>query len=200
MNLAPLQEQMLLCEACDLCKTRTKVVFGEGSTAPLLMIVGEAPGKDEDEAGTPFLGPAGAKLDKILAFVGVERQDVYITNAVLCRPPNGRHPRPEEIEACKWRLDLQIQALRPQLVVALGKVATQSLNGKPVKGALSQYFFDSKVVREKYTDGWIKYQCGGHVAKVLISYHPSYLLRSPIKGYRTVLPHWKKVKAFVEQA
>nr|WP_297653771.1 uracil-DNA glycosylase [Hydrogenophaga sp.] len=183
------------CGSCDLCHDRTKVVFGEGATNPLVMVVGEAPGEDEDTQGIPFVGKAGEKLNSILEYVGVTREEIYITNSVLCRPPNNRNPRAEELEACKWRLDLQIQLLKPKLVILLGKIATQSMQEQPVKGALSQ-FFPENLKEQK--DGWLRYSVGGHEAKVLITYHPSYHLRSPERAYRTTLPHWTRVKKWVE--
>lgn len=196
-QITTLKEQMLKCVSCDLCKTRTNVVFGEGPSTPKIMIVGEAPGEDEDLAGKPFIGAAGQKLDKIISFLGVQREDIYITNSVLCRPPNNRNPLPEELEACRWRLELQIKLLKPKLIVVLGRVAMQTLLRKPFKGPLSQFFFDSPKVIEKYPDGWMRYQTDGHESLVLCSYHPSYLLRSPIAGYKAALPHWNRVKGWI---
>lgn len=193
-GLDALREQMSGCGSCDLCRERTTVVFGEGSTNPLLMIVGEAPDDDEDEQGIPFVGKAGQKLDNILSYIGVNRNEIYITNSVLCRPPNNRNPRHEELEACKWRLDLQIQLLKPKLVVLLGRIATQQMQEAPIKGALSQYFPENL----KQKDGWLHYKVGDHECKVLITYHPSYHLRSPERAYKTTLPHWTKVKKWIE--
>lgn len=192
-QLETLKEQMVACASCDLCKERTQVVFGQGSTSPLIMIVGEAPGEDEDLQGEPFIGKAGQKLNSILDYVGVTRDEIYITNSVLCRPPNNRNPRKEELEACKWRLDLQIQLLRPELVVLLGKIAMEQMGSKPVKGALSQFF------PENLENGFLDYTVGDHTAKVLVSYHPSYHLRSPERAYRMTLPHWQRVKKWVEE-
>jgi DNA polymerase len=193
-QLDALREQMSVCGSCDLCKTRTKVVFGNGSHEPLILIVGEAPGEDEDLTGVPFIGKAGQKLDSILTYVGVSRQDIYITNSVLCRPPNNRTPRKEEMDACKWRLDLQIKLLRPKLIILLGRTALEQFRGEPIKGALNQFFFDK--VSNK--DGWLNYTVDGHESKVLVTYHPSYHLRSPEKAYRETLPHWQKIKKWVE--
>jgi DNA polymerase len=162
------------------------------------MIIGEAPGEQEDETGVPFCGAAGEKLNKILDYVGITRDEIFITNTVLCRPPNNRNPRQEEMSECKWRLDLQIQILRPRLVIALGRMAMQSLRGEAFKGALSQFFPNSPRVLEKHKDGWLRYTTGDHEALVMSSYHPSYLLRSPKAGYKAVLPHWMKVKQWVE--
>ena len=193
-GLDTLKQEMLDCASCDLCRERTQVVFGEGSANPLLMIVGEAPGEDEDIQGVPFVGKAGQKLDKILSYVGVSRDEIYITNSVLCRPPNNRNPRAEELDACKWRLDLQIQLLKPKLIILLGKIATQQMQGNPIKGALSQFFPENLTQK----DGWLHYKVGDHECLVIITYHPSYHLRSPERAYRTTLPHWTKVKKWVE--
>jgi uracil-DNA glycosylase family 4 len=193
-GLEALNGQMKACGACDLCRTRTQVVPGKGSPNPLLMIVGEAPGEDEDIQGVPFIGKAGEKLNKILKYVGVTRDEVYITNSVLCRPPNNRNPRPEELEACRWRLILEIQLLKPQLIIALGRVATQQIKGEPIKGALSQFF------PENVKGRWMYFQTGTHEAKLLVSYHPSYHLRSPERAYRVTLPHWTQVKQWVADA
>ena len=192
-GLIDLKEQMQDCASCDLCNERTQVVFGSGSTNPLIMIVGEAPGEEEDAQGVPFVGKAGEKLNKMLQYAGVDRNETYITNAVLCRPPNNRNPRGEELDACKWRLDLQIALLKPKLIILLGRIAMQQMKGESVKGALTQFFTENV----KQDDGWLKYKIKEHEARVLVTYHPSYHLRSPEKAYRVTLPHWTKVKQWV---
>ena len=194
-GLDQLQEQMIDCGSCDLCRERTQIVFGEGSTTPLIMIVGEAPGEDEDGRGTPFVGKAGKKLSSILEYVGVPREELYITNAVLCRPPNNRNPRGEELDACKWRLDLQIQLLKPKLIILLGRIAMRQMKGEMIKGALTQFFPENI----DQTDGWLTYSVGEHEAKVLVTYHPSYHLRSPERAYRITLPHWTKARNWVKR-
>jgi len=192
-SLVELERQMSACGSCDLCRDRTNVVFGTGTTSPLVMVIGEAPGEQEDIEGAPFVGAAGEKLTKMLAYAGMSRSDVYITNAVLCRPPKNRNPRGEELEACKWRLDLQIQLLKPKLIILLGRIATQQMQDSPIKGALKQFFPEN--ITQK--DGWLRYQVGDHVAKVIVSYHPSYHLRSPERAYQTTLPHWTKIKKWI---
>lgn len=194
-QLEALKEQMSTCGSCDLCHGRTQVVFGEGHNSPLIMIIGEAPGEQEDKLGVPFIGPAGDKLNSILKYLELERKDIYITNSVLCRPPGNRNPTQTELEACHWRLDLQIQLLKPKLVVLLGKIALQQLTGKPVKGALNQYFYDKL---KDHDDGFLTYKVGDHETKVIVSYHPSYHLRSPEIAYRATLPHWQKIKKWID--
>jgi uracil-DNA glycosylase len=186
-----LHSQMLNCGSCDLCHERNQIVFGEGSQTPSILIIGEAPGEEEDTKGVPFVGKAGKKLDGILEYIGVTRDEIFITNAVLCRPPNNRNPKPDELDACKWRLDLQVQLLRPKLIIILGRVAMQQLSGRPIKGAMSQFF------PENVKDGWLHYRTGEHESLVLVTYHPSYHLRSPERAYKTTLPHWKQVKNWV---
>lgn len=191
-RMSELKTQMASCQSCDLFRCRTQVVFGSGKEyKPKVMIIGEAPGEEEDKQGVPFVGKAGQKLDSILKYVGISREEIYITNSVLCRPPNNRNPRGEELDACKWRLDLQIQLLRPKLIILLGRIAMQQFSGSAVKGALSQYF------PENVKDGWLNYQIGDHTAKVLVTYHPSYHLRSPERAYRVTLPHWTLVKQWI---
>ena len=119
------------CERCALAATRTQVVFGSGSPTADLMFVGEAPGFHEDKQGVPFVGAAGQLLSKLLAGVGLSRDDVYIANVIKCRPPGNRDPQPGEIEACEAHLFKQIELIRPQVVATLGNFATKLLSGKP---------------------------------------------------------------------
>lgn len=115
------------CIQCDLHRTRTNVVFGVGSTEARLMLVGEAPGQNEDLQGEPFVGRAGQLLDELLAGIGIVRSDAYIANVLKCRPPGNRDPRPEEIDSCKGYLRSQIRLIRPEVVVTLGNFATKLL-------------------------------------------------------------------------
>jgi len=121
MLLEELNNQILKCEKCALCKTRTNVVPGEGSSKAEIMFIGEGPGKKEDEQGIPFIGAAGKLLDKLLALISLKREDVYIANVVKCRPPENRDPLPEEVEACRPWLDQQIEIIKPKLIVLLGR-------------------------------------------------------------------------------
>jgi uracil-DNA glycosylase family 4 len=119
------------CTKCALAAGRTQVVFGSGSPDAELMFVGEAPGFHEDKQGVPFVGAAGKLLTKLLAGIGIERDEVYIANVVKCRPPGNRNPLPEEIEACEGHLFRQIELIQPKLVATLGNFATKLLSGKP---------------------------------------------------------------------
>ena len=120
------------CKRCDLYKTRTNVVFGVGPATAKVVLVGEAPGFWEDKQGAPFVGAAGKNLDALLHEAGLRREDVYITNVVKSRPPGNRDPTDEEIEACRPFLEGQISAIKPKLVVALGRIAARELLGRPV--------------------------------------------------------------------
>lgn len=120
------------CTRCALAATRTQVVFGAGSPTADLMFVGEAPGFHEDANGVPFVGAAGKLLSKLLAGVGLVRDDVYIANVIKCRPPGNRDPLPEEIQACEGHLFRQIELIKPRVVATLGNFATKLLSGKPL--------------------------------------------------------------------
>ena len=125
--LEDLRQRALVCVDCPLSETRHSVVFGVGSLTADLMLVGEAPGKQEDLQGEPFVGPAGQLLDELLGEIGITRQEAYIANVLKCRPPGNRDPRPEEIDACKGYLREQIRNIGPQVVVTLGNFATKLL-------------------------------------------------------------------------
>jgi DNA polymerase len=122
-----LRDTALTCTACRLAETRTNVVFGVGDPAASLMLVGEAPGKNEDLQGEPFVGAAGQLLDELLAGIGVERGEVYIANVLKCRPPGNRDPKDDEIDSCKGYLREQIRMIRPDVVLTLGNFATKLL-------------------------------------------------------------------------
>lgn len=113
------------CTKCNLCKTRTKAVPGEGNSSAAIMLIGEGPGYHEDKQGRPFVGAAGQFLDELLASIGVKRSDVFITNVVKCRPPENRDPLPEEMSACASYLDRQIAAINPKVIVTLGRFSMQ---------------------------------------------------------------------------
>ncbi|MFR8011877.1 MAG: uracil-DNA glycosylase [Clostridia bacterium] len=123
-----LREQCLKCEKCELCRTRTNVVFGVGVPDAEVMFIGEGPGENEDLQGEPFVGRGGQLLDKYLDAIGLDRKkNIYIGNMVKCRPPKNRDPKPEEQEACIGWLRSQVKLLRPKIIVCLGRIAAQRL-------------------------------------------------------------------------
>ena len=130
-ELAAYGEAVSSCTRCALAATRTQVVFGSGSPTADLMFVGEAPGFHEDKQGVPFVGAAGQLLGKLLAGIGLSREDVFVANVLKCRPPGNRDPQPDEIEACEGHLFRQIELIRPKVVATLGNFATKLLSGKP---------------------------------------------------------------------
>lgn len=150
------------CRRCQLNETRTNTVFGNGNSMAELMVIGEGPGQTEDEQGIPFVGKAGQLFDKILEAMGLNRQKIYITNIVKCRPPGNRNPEDSEIKACWDYLDEQIAIVNPRIIMTLGSPATK---------ALLQTDAGITRLRGKF-----------HEYKgipVLPTYHPSYLLRDP---------------------
>lgn len=175
-DLADLAEAARGCRACGLRDGCKGVVFGEGDPRATLMLVGEGPGATEDELGRPFVGRAGELLDRILAAAGFRRQDVYITNVVMCRPPGNRVPTDAEMAACLPYLRAKMRLVRPALVVALGSTATRALVHPR-----------ARITQVRGT--WHRY--GG--ALVLPTYHPAALLRDPGKK-RPVWEDFKKVR------
>ena len=131
MDFAEAQKQALGSRKCGApCNSRTRVVFGEGPLNAELVIVGEAPGFNEDKEGKPFRGASGMLLDRLLSSVGLEREEVYLTTLLKCRPPDDRSPKPAEINACRPYLLAQLSAIDPKVVVALGDLASRSLTGR----------------------------------------------------------------------
>jgi DNA polymerase len=150
------------CKRCKLHRTRRTIVFGEGNPKATLMIIGEGPGYDEDVQGRPFVGKAGQLLTKIIQSIHLQREDVYITNIVKCRPPQNRNPEPEEIGSCNPFLLQQINSIQPKIICTLGTFATQTLLNTNVKiTELRGKSYDLRGI------------------KVFPTYHPAYLLRNP---------------------
>ncbi|HLZ55455.1 MAG TPA: uracil-DNA glycosylase [Ktedonosporobacter sp.] len=121
--------EVATCTKCNLCKGRTRTVPGEGNPNAKILFIGEGPGQVEDRQGRPFVGPAGQFLDELLASIKLKRSDVFITNVVKCRPPNNRDPLPEEMAACNTYLDQQIAAIKPRVVVTLGRYSMMKFFG-----------------------------------------------------------------------
>jgi uracil-DNA glycosylase family 4 len=153
-------------DGCPLKRTATNTVFIDGNPAAAVMIVGEAPGADEDRIGRPFVGRAGQLLDRMLAAIGLSESQVYITNTVYWRPPGNRTPTPEEIEACAPFLARQIELLSPSVLVLLGGAAAKTILG--VSEGIMR-------LRGK----WLSYACAGRDLPTLATLHPAYLLRNP---------------------
>jgi len=162
MGLEELAVAVSRCQSCALAAGRTQTVFGVGNPHARLLFVGEAPGREEDLRGEPFVGRAGKLLDRMLAAMDLDRSQVYIMNVVKCRPPENRNPEAAEISACAHWFDAQWKAISPQVVCLLGRVAAQSVLG-------SQESMASLRGRWHESRG----------AKVRATYHPAYLLRSP---------------------
>ena len=158
-----MSSEVAACQACKLCEDRTQVVFGEGAPAARVMFVGEAPGRDEDQQGRPFVGASGQLLDRIISGgMGLQRSEVYIANINKCRPPNNRNPEPDEVAACLPLLRQQVRLVQPDLLVALGRVAAQNLlsTTRPMR-----------LLRGRDLD----YEG----TPVVATWHPAYLLRKP---------------------
>lgn len=161
-TLADIRKDLGDCHRCRLADGRTHIVFGVGDPNAKLVFVGEGPGRDEDRQGEPFVGAAGQLLTKIIAAIGLTREQIYICNIIKCRPPQNRNPRPDEIETCVPFLYRQLAAIRPLFVCALGKFAAQTLldTEAPIS-KLRGRFHDVNGLR------------------ILPTYHPAYLLRNP---------------------
>lgn len=152
------------CTRCRLAEGRTNVVFSDGSESARLMVVGEAPGANEDKTGLPFVGQAGKFLDLLLATVDLSREDsVYICNVLKCRPPGNRNPMPDEIESCSPYLEKQIELVQPEVLLAVGTFAAQLLTG-----------------RQKIALGKLRGEVHSyHGVPLVVTYHPAALLRNP---------------------
>jgi len=163
------------CQRCRLAATRKNIVFGAGNPHASLVFVGEGPGRDEDASGIPFVGEAGQLLERILFAMGLSRDEVYICNVIKCRPPQNRDPGAAEITACEPFLQRQLAAIQPQVIVALGRFAAQTL-------------LQQQVAISKLRGCWHRYQD----IPVMPTFHPAYLLRNPA-GKRDVWEDMKQV-------
>ena len=163
-SLDTIRKDLGNCERCSLGRMRHHIVFGAGDPKARLVFVGEGPGRDEDLQGEPFVGAAGELLTRIIQAIHLTREEVYIGNIVKCRPPGNRNPLPEEVAACLPFLQRQLEAIKPDFIVALGKVAAQTL--LETDQAISR-------LRGRFHDY--------HGMRLLPTYHPAYLLRNPEK-------------------
>ena len=160
----PLRERVAACTACELCKTRTQTVFGVGNTRAEWLVIGEAPGAEEDRQGEPFVGRAGQLLNAMLLAIGLPRETVFIANMLKCRPPGNRDPRPEEVARCLPFLRAQIALLEPRMILVVGRIAAQNLLAT-----------DAPLARLR---GKL-HHFGEANTPLVITYHPAYLLRTP---------------------
>ncbi len=176
-NLEAIRKELGDCKRCQLSQGRTNIVFGVGNPKADLVIVGEAPGRDEDAQGEPFVGRAGKLLTDIIGAIGLARTDVYICNVIKCRPPNNRPPEPGEIEKCSPFMQAQIAAIAPKMICTLGKFATQTLlqTETPIS-ALRGNFHTYQGI------------------PLMPTYHPAYLLRNPA-AKKEVWEDMKKIHA-----
>ena len=164
-SLQVLQQEASSCTRCRLHEGRTTVVFGEGNPNADVMVVGEAPGQEEDRTGRPFVGQGGKLLDLLLMTAGFPRESVYICNTLKCRPPNNRNPLPDEMEHCSSYLHGQIDAVAPRALIAVGKFAAQALlNSEESIGRLRGQVHSYRGI------------------PLVVTYHPAYILRSPQQG------------------
>ena len=160
-----LQAAVRDCTLCGLHRGRTQTVFGVGSHDADLLIIGEAPGAEEDRRGEPFVGRAGQLLNAMLGAIQLTREEVYIANILKCRPPNNRDPKPEEAATCTPYLERQMELLQPRVILALGRIAAQWLLQS-----------DSPIGRLRGRE----FSFGEQGTPLVVSYHPAYLLRSPL--------------------
>lgn len=163
-TLGTIKQEVAACKLCELCKTRSNIVFGTGSPHADIVFIGEAPGANEDLQGEPFVGRAGMLLNNMLKSIGLGRDKVYIANILKCRPPNNRDPLPAEVKLCTPYLQQQIAAIKPGLLVAVGRIAAQFL--------LNTTESMAKLRGRSYEYGETK-------IPLIVTYHPAYLLRSP---------------------
>ncbi|MCK5718593.1 MAG: uracil-DNA glycosylase [Thiomargarita sp.] len=170
-----LKTQVTNCTTCELHKTRTQTVFGVGNSKAELMFVGEAPGADEDAQGEPFVGQSGQLLTEMLYAINLTRESVYIANIIKCRPPNNRNPHVNEIHSCQSFLQRQIELIEPKIIIAIGRVAAHSL--------LSTTISISKLRLQRF-------EYGENHIPLVVTYHPAYLLRSPLEKRRS----WQDLK------
>lgn len=167
------------CNRCKLSKGRTNIVFGEGNPEARLMFIGEAPGREEDLQGRPFVGDAGTVLTRLIEKMGFKRDDVYIANIVKCRPPMNRDPEIDEIESCRGFVEKQIEILNPDVIMSLGRISAQTLigNTRLKITAIRGNFFDYKGIA------------------LIPTFHPAYLIRNPKDKWLT----WSDAQKVLER-
>jgi len=160
--LAEIENECKNCKKCILSKTRKNITFGNGNPYSEIMLIGEAPGEEEEKLSIPFVGRAGRKLTEILIKYGIDREKIYITNTLKCRPPQNREPRPEELKECFYYLKREIEIISPKIILCLGRYAAITICG------------EDKKISELRKNEYEKFG-----AKVFVTYHPSAILRKP---------------------
>jgi len=184
MEMEKVFEEIRRCKKCDLYRTRKNPVPGEGNVHAKIMLIGEAPGYNEDLQGRPFVGKAGKLLDELLKIARLERSEVFITNVVKCRPPGNRKPNREEIKACSPFLKTQIRIIKPELILTLGNVATQFIFEEFSLKFETMSKLHGKIF--KVSNLWLR-------TKVIPMYHPAAVLRNP-NLRKVVEEDWKNVR------
>jgi DNA polymerase len=179
-----LQQKVQSCQACKLSKGRTQTVFGSGNNNAELLLIGEAPGAEEDRQGLPFVGKAGKLLDAMLYAIDLNREQVFICNVLKCRPPNNRNPQPDEVEACASFLTSQIESIKPRVILALGRFAAHRLLET-----------DAPVYKMRENGNNLP----GTEIPVVVTYHPASLLRNPEQKEESWLDLCK-VKSLLESS
>jgi uracil-DNA glycosylase len=174
-----LREEIGDCKRCKLSGKRKNIVFGEGNPDARLMFIGEAPGAEEDLQGRPFVGDAGMVLTRLINKMGFQREDVYIANIVKCRPPLNRDPEPDEAETCRVFVERQIEIIRPEIIMSLGRVATMNLTG------------DMKLKITAVRGKFFSY----NGISVMPTFHPAYLIRNPKDKWLT----WNDAQKVIEK-
>ena len=178
ISLDELENEVKSCRNCNLCQNRTNTVFGCGNKNAKIMFIGEGPGADEDIQGIPFVGKAGKLMNMAFAGMGINREEVYITNIVKCRPPMNRNPEKDEADACKEYLQTQIELIKPKIIVLLGNVA--------LKNILGEEYGITKIRGQWVEKDGIKY---------MPTFHPAALLRDETKK----IAFWKDLKTVKEE-
>lgn len=183
--LKELYEKNKNCCKCDLCKSRTQIVFYDGNPSSKVMFVGEAPGEEEDKRGKPFVGRAGQYLNKVLEEIGLPREKIYITNVCKCRPPGNRKPFPKEMQTClNIFLKKELEIVKPAVVCCLGATAAEAFLGKMVRITKMRGNFYPNPLYPK--------------AKLFLTYHPAYILRN-MREAKTFKEDLKKLKEYLEK-
>jgi uracil-DNA glycosylase len=177
--LRALREEIGDCRRCRLAQKRTNIVFGEGAPAARLMFIGEAPGREEDIQGKPFVGDAGMVLTRLIGKMGFQREGVYIANIVKCRPPMNRDPEPDEIEACRGFVERQMGIIQPEVIMSLGRISAMTLAG------------DMKLKITAIRGKFFSYQG----IPVMPTFHPAYLIRNPKDKWLT----WNDAQKVLEK-